>query len=355
MNHITFIKQNKNFWKNKKVLITGHTGFKGSWLIIIMNFFGARVYGLSLKPKNNSLFKIAKLDKFVNSYFCDLRNYFLVKKKIESINPDYIFHLAAQSLVSIAHQRPRDTLINNYESALNIIDIFYNLKSIKSLLITTTDKVYKEKKNIIYKEDDLLKGSEAYSVSKVASEHLIDFYNNLLKIENKNRKILTVRSGNVIGGGDWSKNRIIPDIINAWYRKKILKVRNPNFDRPWMHVLDTLFGYIVFITKEQIQKNGINILNFGPRKSLKKFTVIKLVELAKHILKDFNYKVANKNEFYEAKTLLLDSALAKKNLNFEQKWDIDKTIELTINWYKKYYSGEDPIKLCQRDIKSYIS
>lgn len=354
MSHITFIKKNKKFWINKKVLITGHTGFKGSWLIIIMNFLGAKVFGLSFKPKKNSLFKIAKLEKFVDSHFCDLKNYSSVKKKIEHIKPDYIFHFAAQSLVSIAHQKPKDTLINNYETTLNILDIFYKIKSIQSILITTTDKVYQEQKGTIYKETDFLRGSEAYSVSKVTSEHVIDFYKGLLRNKNDNRKILTARSGNVIGGGDWSIDRIIPDIINAWYRKKTLKVRNPNFDRPWMHVLDTLFGYILFIMKKQTPNKEVSTLNFGPKKKFKKFTVINVVEIAKSFFEDFNYKIVNKNEFYEVKNLFLDSALAKKHLNFEQKWNTDKSIELSLEWYRNYQLGKDAMELCIKDIKLYL-
>ena len=199
-----------------------------------------------------------------------------------------------------------------------------------------------------------MRGSEAYSVSKVTSEHIIDFYKGLLRNKNDNRKILTARSGNVIGGGDWSIDRIIPDIINAWYRKKTLKVRNPNFDRPWMHVLDTLFGYILFIMKKQTQNKEVSTLNFGPKKKFKKFTVINVVEIAKSFFEHFNYKIVNKNEFYEVKNLFLDSTLAKKHLNFEQKWNTDKSIELSLEWYRNYQLGKDAMELCIKDIKLYL-
>jgi len=354
MSHVTFIKKNKKFWKNKKVLITGHTGFKGSWLVIIMKFFGAKVYGLSLKPEDNSLFKIAKLDKFVDSIFCDLKNFTSIKKKIEIIKPNYIFHFAAQSLVSVAHQDPRKTLRNNYVITLNILNIFQEVKTIQSIVITTTDKVYKDQINKKYKENDVLQGSEADSVSKVATEHIIDFYRDKILQENSQRKVFTVRSGNVIGGGDWSKDRIIPDVINAWRKNKGLNVRNPNFNRPWMHVLDTLFGYINLMMQVSIKKNNY-IYNFGPKKTTKNFTVLELVRYAKSKLKKFNYILKTTSKFYETKNLFLNSDLAKKNLSYEQKWDTNRSLESTFNWYKKFYSGEDPVKLCKKDIESYLS
>ncbi len=354
MSHITYIKKNKNFWKNKKVLVTGHTGFKGSWLVIIMKFLGAKVYGLSLKPEQNSLFKIANLKKYVDSSFGDLKNYVSTKKKIEAIKPDYIFHFAAQSLVSVAHQNPRKTLMNNYEITLNMLDIFQEIKNIKSILITTTDKVYKDQGDKKYKENDILQGHESYSVSKVATEHIIDFYRDKVSQENNQRKIFTVRSGNVIGGGDWSKDRIIPDVINAWRKNKNLNVRNPNFNRPWMHVLDTLFGYISLIMQVSNKKNNY-IYNFGPKKNTKFFTVLDLVKYAKTKFKEFGYVLKKTNKFHETKNLFLDSNLAKRNLSYQQKWDINKSLEFTFNWYKKYYLGSDPVQLCERDIKSYLS
>jgi len=354
MSHITYIKKNKNFWKNKKVLVTGHTGFKGSWLVIIMKFLGAKVYGLSLKPEQNSLFKIANLKKYVDSSFGDLKNYVSTKKKIEAIKPDYIFHFAAQSLVSVAHQNPRKTLMNNYEITLNMLDIFQEIKNIKSILITTTDKVYKDQGDKKYKENDILQGHESYSVSKVATEHIIDFYRDKVSQENNQRKIFTVRSGNVIGGGDWSKDRIIPDVINAWRKNKNLNVRNPNFNRPWMHVLDTLFGYISLIMQVSNKKNNY-IYNFGPKKNTKFFTVLDLVKSAKTKFKEFGYVLKKTNKFHETKNLFLDSNLAKRNLSYQQKWDINKSLEFTFNWYKKYYLGSDPVQLCERDIKSYLS
>ena len=353
MSHITYIKKNKKFWKNKKVLITGHTGFKGSWLVIIMKFLGAKVYGFSLKPEQNSLFKIANLNKYVDSSFGDLKNHVSTKKKIEDIKPDYIFHFAAQSLVSVAYQNPRKSLLNNYEITLNMLNIFQEVKTIKSIVITTTDKVYKDQGNKKYKENDILLGSEAYSVSKVATEHIIDFYRGKILQENSQRKIFTARSGNVIGGGDWSKDRIIPDVINAWRKNKSLNLRNPNFNRPWMHVLDTLFGYINLMMQTSIKKNNY-IYNFGPKKTTKNFTVLEVVRYAKSKLKKFNYILKTTSKFYETENLFLDSDLAKKNLSYEQKWNTNRSLESTFNWYNKFYSGEDPVKLCKRDIESYL-
>ena len=162
------------------------------------------------------------------------------------------------------------------------------MKTIQSIVITTTDKVYKDQINKKYKENDVLQGSEAYSVSKVATEHIIDFYRDKILQENSQRKVFTVRSGNVIGGGDWSKDRIIPDIINAWRKNKNLNVRNPSFNRPWMHVLDTLFGYIALIMQESIKKNNYTY-NFGPKRMARNFTVLDVVKYAKSTLKEFVY------------------------------------------------------------------
>ena len=346
------------FWKNKKILITGHTGFKGSWLSIVLYLLGSKVYGISLRPyRKNDLFNYIKNKVFKKSFICDLNKFNKSKKIIKKIKPEIIFHFASQSLVKTAYDEPYYTFHNNFNITLNILEILKDIKATKIILISTTDKVYKisenkNKKNI-FNEKDELGANDPYSASKSCTELLISSYKKTF-LKNKNScKILVARAGNVIGGGDWSENRLLPDLVKSWKNKKILKLRNPNSTRPWQHVLDVLNGYMCFIKYAYYKKKYNSILNFGPRE--RGISVSQIILFFKKNI-DQNLKVSkNKNlKFSETNKLNLNTNLTKKILNFNLKWNIKKSLRETFSWYKDFLNKKNVYEITALQIKKYF-
>ena len=353
------IKQLKKFWSKKKVFITGHTGFKGSWLSIILAYLNSTVDGYSLKPQKNSLFNKSMISqKLKSNTYADINDLIKLKKKIKACRPEIIFHLAAQPLVIKSYIEPLKTLNTNIIGTANLLESIRNIKSIKSVVIITTDKVYKIKKdNRLYKEFDQLGGFDPYSASKVGAEIVVQsyiksFFNNS-KLKNK---ISTARAGNVIGGGDFSENRLIPDIISAINNKKKLKIRNLNHIRPWQHVLDPLMGYLTLAEKQYNNKvdNKDHAWNFGPNKSNFK-KVIDIVRYIKSSQK-FEYILAKNNTpLKETNILKLNSLKAKKKLNWTSKWNLTKSITKTLEWNKNTQKGVSAKDMCERQFLMYIN
>ena len=244
-----------NFWNGKKVFVTGHTGFKGSWLCIFLKILGAKVTGYALKPKTNpSLFKLAKVDEILEkSIYADIRNYKRLIKEIKKSQANVIFHLAAQPLVRYSYIEPKETFETNILGTLNILESVRKIKKIKSTVIITSDKVYDTAKIKIFKETDILGGYDPYSSSKVSCEHLFSSYIHSFFKNKSYQKLATVRAGNVIGGGDYSEDRLIPDILLSAKKVKKIVLRNPNAVRPWQHVLEPLNGYLILA--EKLYKN----------------------------------------------------------------------------------------------------
>jgi CDP-glucose 4,6-dehydratase len=353
------IKQLKKFWSKKKVFITGHTGFKGSWLSIILTYLNSTVDGYSLKPQKNSLFNKSMISqKLKSNTYADINDLIKLKKKIKACRPEIIFHLAAQPLVIKSYIEPLKTLNTNIIGTANLLESIRNIKSIKSVVIITTDKVYKIKKdNRLYKEFDQLGGFDPYSASKVGAEIVVQsyiksFFNNS-KLKNK---ISTARAGNVIGGGDFSENRLIPDIISAINNKKKLRIRNLNHIRPWQHVLDPLMGYLTLAEKQYNNKvdNKDHAWNFGPNKSNFK-KVIDIVRYIKSSQK-FEYILAKNNtHLKETNILKLNSLKAKKKLNWTSKWNLTKSITKTLEWNKNTQKGVSAKDMCERQFLMYIN
>lgn len=347
-------KIKKKFWKNKKILITGHTGFKGAWLSLVMKYFGAEVYGISLKPKNKpNLYNYIKNDTFKKSFIFDLKNN---KKTIETINnikPEIIFHFAAQPIVSEGYKDPNNTYLTNITSTINILESLRNKKFCKILLISTTDKVY----DVFYskppfKETDRLGGYDPYSASKACVELIIQSYKKSF-FNKSNLKILTVRAGNIIGGGDWSKDRIIPDAIKSWNKKQKLKLRFPNSSRPWQHVLDALNCYILLCQLKLVDIDSA-IFNVGPYKQ-RNITTEKIVQLVGEYFKYNKYLKLKKKKFVETKRLNLN---VKKFINFTgfvPKWKIQKNIKHTAMWYVNFFKNKNAKANCYSDIKDYYN
>jgi CDP-glucose 4,6-dehydratase len=343
---------NNKFWQNKRVLITGNTGFKGSWLTLLLSRFSTKLYGISLKSSQKNLYKECNLSNLIKTYYCDIRNYVKLNFYIKKINPDIIFNLAAQSLVLKSYEDPLFTYETNIIGTANLLEVFKKNTSIKTIIFVTSDKVYSNKeKRKPFNENDRLGGIDPYSASKASSEVLIDSYINQFK--KNNRSISVVRSGNVIGGGDWSSDRIIPDIIKSIYNKKKFFLRSPNSIRPWQHVLDPLVGYIKLVEKSYFNKLNSGIYNFGPRIQ-DNISVINLIKKISKVEKDLIFTL-KKSTKYESKFLKLNINKSKKKLNFFPRINLDSSIDKTLNWYKKYYKGRKPIDLCNEDINSYFN
>lgn len=349
------LKNLKFFWKNKKVYITGHTGFKGSWLSIFLNILGSKVYGYSFRPKKNSLFEKAHLNKiFLKNTYGDINNQKKIIDDIKNIKPDILFHLAAQPLVSESYKDPFKTFETNILGTLNVLEASKKVNSIKSILLVTTDKVYKDQGDKAYKEIDELGANDPYSTSKACMELLVETYVKSFINEKKFKsKISTVRSGNVVGGGDIAKNRLIPDILNSINKKKTLIIRNPNHIRPWQHVIEPLYGYIKLAQHQYSRKliNG-NSWNFGPNKG----SFIKVYEIVRKIndLKKIKYKISNKIKFKETNILKLDSTKSKHFLKWHPKLNIHQTINFVIKWNDLYNINKNAKQICENQILEYL-
>ena len=350
----------KKFWKNKKVFITGHTGFKGSWMAVFLNLLGAKVYGYSLKPDKSSFYNLANIKKIMTkSTIGDLRDYKKLKKTIYKISPDFLIHMAAQPLVRYSYDDPKYTYEVNTMGTLNILNIINEIKSVKNLLIITTDKVYKNNNSKkFFKESDELGGFDPYSNSKACAELVCkSFYDSFLS--NKNISCATVRAGNVIGGGDFSANRIIPDFFRALKTKKKLLLRYPNAIRPWQHVIEPLYGYILLLMSiSNKQKSVYGAWNFGPKK-INNLQVKKIVSILNknfqnsvHVVNKFN----KKNHYKESDILRLNSDKAKKTLNWKPVYNIDITIKLVSEWHRVFLRNKkNLLQTSQSQILKYIN
>lgn len=349
----------KNTYQNKKVLITGNTGFKGSWLSAWLLGLGAKVYGLSNGiPTEPSHFVAAKLADKLEYFEKDVRSFDDVYSIVNKIKPDFVFHFAAQSLVRKSYEDPTLTIQTNVIGTMNVLEALRLANHRCNAVVITSDKCYDNVEWIWgYRETDPLGGKDPYSASKGAAELIIKTYaNTFFNEKNSNVKVASARAGNVIGGGDWAKDRIIPDCVRAWSSNKSAVVRNLTSTRPWQHVLEPLSGYLLLGQKisENTALNG-EPFNLGPNAD-QNFTVDELTsEMQKHWPKtsiDHTPDISDSESRYLK--LCCDKALHllrwEANLNFKE------TVSYTIEWYKKYYSGaEDAFDLTSRQINEYVN
>ncbi len=346
-----------NIYKNKKILITGHTGFKGSWLTIWLILLGAKVIGFSKDiPTNPSMFTKLGLQKKIKHIKGNINNYDLLKKTIKTNKPNFIFHLAAQGIVSVSYKKPIETFYTNSIGTLNLLDILKDIKFVSTVIIITSDKCYDNQElKRGYKEDDRFGGKDIYSGSKGAAEIIYKSYFYSYLKSKKNIKSATARAGNVIGGGDWAKDRIVPDAMRAWSKKKPVKIRNPQSTRPWQHVLEPLSGYLRLgqMLNKDININGKSF-NFGP-KLKDSHRVEKLLHDLSLIWNLNNYfSLAGKNEFYEANLLQLNCNLALKILDWKPNLKYSDLIKFTGQWYFNFYSkNEGDYNFTVNQIKTY--
>ena len=328
------------FWKGKKVLITGHTGFKGSWLSLLLKEFGAKIYGYSLKPQKKFLYELADLDKiFEQSIIGDILNKKKLNTSIKKIEPNIIFHLAAEPLVIDSYKNPEKTFNVNFIGTLNLLESVKNYnKKLKTLIIVTTDKVYKIlENNPNYNEKHCIGASDPYGTSKACVELLTETYSKSF-LKRKKINVFTARAGNVIGGGDFSKNRIVPDYLRSLNRNKKLIIRNPNHVRPWQYVLEPLYGYTVLVKKNYFYQRDFSSWNFSPIKSnsVKVKKLIATFQNSKNLKNKVRIIFSNKkNRLKETKILRLDSNKSRKKLKIKLKYDLKSTTKSILEWNQK--------------------
>ena len=350
-----------NVYQGKKVLITGHTGFKGSWLSIWLTRLGAKVIGYSLPPETKpNNFEIAGLKEKLKNYFGDTRDQTKLLNIVKEYQPDFIFHLASQPIVRKSYLEPKETYDINLMGLINLLEAI-RVNNLPTIFINiTSDKCYENKEWVWpYRENDPLGGYDPYSASKACSEIITSSYRNSFFNEKTYSEhkiaIATVRAGNVIGGGDWSEDRIIPDCMRSLSENKPILIRNPNAIRPWQHVLEPLAGYLWLGARmfEDGEKYS-SAWNFGSILP-KNIIVLDLVKSIINLWGSGSYNVDSEAEkFHEAHFLKLDSHKAINELKWEPVLDIQKTIEMTVTWYKRFYSGEkDSFKLCNDQIAEY--
>ena len=347
----------KNIYKNKRVLITGHTGFKGSWMAEWLNLLGAKVYGISLRPSTTpSHHYILESRKKIKNYYFSILDSKRLEKKIQEIKPNFVFHLAAQAIVKTSYKNPKETWMTNLIGSINILECLKKINNNCYVVMVTSDKCYENVEQMWgYKESDLLGGKDPYSASKASTEIAIrsyvnSFYNN----KNSNIRIASARAGNVIGGGDWSNDRIIPDCVKAWSSNRKVILRQPNSTRPWQHVLEPISGYLtlgLMLVKDK-KLNGESF-NFGPYHPIS-YSVGDLVKEMKIHWKDVKYQIKRqKNLEFESGLLKLNCDKAANLLGWFSVLDFNETVEFTSSWYKKYYDKENVNHITQNDINKY--
>lgn len=342
-----------NFYSNKKVLVTGHSGFKGSWLCKILNLLGSEVFGISLPPENDSLFFKIGIDKFVSSFFFDISDFELMDKTINKIKPDIIIHMAAQPLVIESYLNPLKTYQTNIMGTVNICEIIRNMNSKLSFINVTTDKVYENIESMNkYCEDDTLNGRDPYSNSKSCSDIITQSYIKCFFNENISASIC--RSGNVIGGGDYCKNRIVPDIFRSIINGKVISVRSPNSIRPYQHVLEANIMYLIIAMEQYNNKEKSSSYNISPDdESIT--TTLELVNKFKEINKNINITIeANDYTFHESNLLLISNKKIKKIFNWIPFLNINESVALTNEWYMSDINNLDMVNITNSQINFYL-
>ena len=348
-----------DIYKDKKVFVTGHTGFKGSWLLSFLKVLGAKCAGFSLDP-NTVPSHYALLEDHAQSTIGNISNSALLSNTITNFSPDILFHLAAQPLVRESYRNPVETYQTNVMGTLNVLEAVRKCPSIKAVVIITTDKVYENKEwSYPYRESDELGGYDIYSSSKAAAEILTKSYQrSFLNVEDYKTKhntlIATARAGNVIGGGDWSNDRLIPDLVKNAALGRETEIRHPEAVRPWQHVLDCLHGYLLLgsrLLKEE--KEFAEAWNFAPY-SFESKTVREIALIGKSIWPEMEFRFEKPTEdFHEAGLLKLDNTKSLTKLQWRLKWDTETAVAETIGWYRSFYRGGD--LLTNKQIVNFLS
>ena len=350
---------NPTFWAKKKVLLTGHTGFKGSWLALWLVNMGAEVIGYALKPPTTpNLFEIAQVSKEITSLTGDIRNLNDLRSTIDHHQPQIVIHMAAQSLVLESYKNPIETYATNIMGTVNVLESTFAANSVKVFINVTSDKCYENNEQLQkYKEDSPMGGYDPYSSSKGCSELITSAYRNSF-FSNSTCKsfVASGRAGNVIGGGDWAENRLVPDIMKEFMSRRPAIIRNPSFIRPWQHVLDPLSGYLLLA--EKLWFEGDNFAggwNFGPNDANSQPVSWVVKRLAELWGKSAQWKISSEPQAHESSVLQLDCTKAKTLLGWNSKLNLEKALDWTHDWYQAYYRKENMPEFTRAQISNYQS
>lgn len=343
-----------SFWRGKRVFLTGHTGFKGGWLAIWLKRMGAVIGGVALAPNSEpSLFGLARIAELVDGHFGDIRDQALVSRLCAAHRPDIILHLAAQPLVRVGYADPAGTFDTNVMGTVNILEAARACDALRSVVMVTTDKVYADtRRQEPFRESDLLGGHDPYSASKAASELIVAAYRSSY-LKAKGVAVATARAGNVIGGGDWSEDRLIPDVVRAWSTGETLRIRRPSAVRPWNHVIEALTGYLVLAERLWDAPDLGPAWNFGPPPH-EEIDVRTIVEMALRLYGagDVAWGMSEEGP-HESDWLALDNSKARLELGVMPRWDAATALERTIHWYRRLQEGGDARGLCEADFDHY--
>lgn len=348
------MRPTQSFWSGKRVFLTGHSGFKGSWLALWLHRLGAKVTGVSLPPATEpNLFSLAKVDAVADSHFIDIRDADRLSECIRATAPEIVLHLAAQPLVRASYRQPLATLATNVMGTAHLLDALRGVDSARVAVLVTTDKVYRNQEwPYPYRENDPLGGHDPYSASKAASEIVAASYRDAFLAE-RGVAVATARAGNVIGGGDWSEDRLIPDAVRAWDAGKTLMIRRPQAIRPWQHVLEPLAGYLLLAEQLWQRPELSGAYNFGPETSAAA-TVREVIEEARASYGHGEVQWGDGNEGpHETGWLALETVKSRTTLGIVPKWPLSEAIERTMRWYARLQKGADARSLCLSEIAEY--
>ena len=349
-------KVDASFWKGKKVYLTGHTGFKGSWLSLWLQNMGALVKGYSLNVNTiPALFTEANVAKEMESEIGDIRNLEQLTKSMVSFNPDILIHMAAQPLVRLSYQEPVDTYTTNVIGTVNVLEAARKCSSLKAIVSVTTDKCYENKEwEWGYRESEPMGGHDPYSSSKGCAELVTSAYRRSFFSTKDSASLASARAGNVIGGGDWAEDRLIPDILRAFEKSEPVVIRNPLSTRPWQHVLEPLSGYLVLA--QELFLNGGDFAegwNFGPKDEDCKPVSWILDKMVTYWGNNASWSLDKNNNPHEAGFLKLDCSKASNRLKWNPKWNLQLTLKSIVDWHQIYSNGGDIKKQCLKEINTY--
>lgn len=344
------------FWHKKRVLVTGHTGFKGSWLSLWLQSLGATVIGFALPPTHNNLFQLANVANGMINVFGDIRNYAEIFSTIKKHSPEIVIHLAAQSLVIPSYDNPIETYATNVMGTVHLLEAIRQSSNTKVIINVTTDKCYENNEwHWGYRENDRLGGRDPYSNSKSCSELVTVAYRNSYFNSSNTVSLASARAGNVIGGGDWSPNRLIPDIIRAHLDQRPALIRNPNAVRPWQHVLEPLYGYLLLA--KQLYNNPTEYAeswNFGPNEEDMQSVRWITEYIGKFFSSNHSWQLDQSNYPHETTYLRLDCSKAKAKLGWQPRWCLTKGLEKTMEWYQSYHAQRNMYDITLAQINSFI-
>jgi len=336
------------------LLLTGHTGFKGTWMTFLLEHLNVPVVGYSLPAEKDSLYDRASRARAIPEDFADIREYDVLEKFIDLYKPSTIIHMAAQPIVLKSYEDPRETFDVNVMGTVNLLDIAFKKEFVKAIVIVTTDKVYKnDNSGRAFTETDPLVGKDPYSASKVGAEAVVAAWQQIAKVSG-GPKVMSVRAGNVIGGGDFAENRIIPDLIRGMISGNMIDIRNPTSTRPWQHVLDVSLAYILCIEK-LLDNSELEAINFGPREP--SLPVSKVIELAQSFWpKKIQVKYQTEMNGMESESLSLSTTFAADVLNWENRWTQIEAIKNTFTWWDSYSLENESIEMCvKRDLGKFFN